>query len=370
MGLRAFASSFSKKLILDPLFEDGSSVQPKWIHEPRNLESPIEQLNDEQESNYAKCGQTHRLDRGESVAIKSKRLNGKYLKKEDCRWTFQAIDANSTLTISCGLFQLRACKQSSLRITGGGYSERFCRRRSKLTKTIDDNNMKVYFRTSSSKKRRKGFSCTVTASVVVYFLRINSSAVDALFGAHDLNNPTEFQQRVPLLNLGYVYVFNQTSKDNDYTSTVLHIPVNISDRVKPVCLPDPSKDYSGFVAVTTGWGSLSEGGPLSSVLNEVEVAILTREECESYYPSRITDTMICAGYPEGGKDRCVGDEGGPLVVRDDDGRWVLLGLASWGDGCGQPNAPGVYFKVATVASSLSQQTPEFTARFACDNASY
>ncbi|XP_068219315.1 uncharacterized protein [Palaemon carinicauda] len=153
-------SNGDEALILDPLFEDGSSVQPQWIHEPRNLE----QLNDEQESNYVKCGQTHRLDRGQSVAIKSKSRNGKYLKKEDCRWTFETIDSNSTLTISCGLFQLRACKQSSLRITGGGYSERFCKRRSKLTKTINDNNMKVYFRTSSSQMRRKGFSCTVTAS--------------------------------------------------------------------------------------------------------------------------------------------------------------------------------------------------------------
>ncbi|XP_068205397.1 uncharacterized protein [Palaemon carinicauda] len=164
LGFLCTSSSPTSKgdeaLILDPLFEDGSSVQPQWIHEPRNLE----QLKDEQESNYAQCGQTHRLDRGESVAIKSKSRNGKYRKKEDCRWTFEAIDSNSTLTISCGLFQLRACKQSYLRITGGDYSERFCRRRSKLTKTIDDNNMKVYFRTSSSQMRRKGFSCTVTAS--------------------------------------------------------------------------------------------------------------------------------------------------------------------------------------------------------------
>ncbi|XP_068218633.1 serine protease 33-like [Palaemon carinicauda] len=220
-----------------------------------------------------------------------------------------AIDSNSTLTISCGLFQLRACKQSSLRITGGGYSERFCKRRSKLTKTIDDNNMKVYFRTSSSQMRRKGFSCTVTASgncgtvnrvsrivggvetevneypwqaVFVHngtndvicgavlltdqlvettqscILKINGSAVDVLLGAHDLNNPTEFQQRVPVQRLPSLFGFNETTQDNDNIGVDIN-SVNINDRVKPICLPDPTKDYSGRVAVTTGWGSLAEG---------------------------------------------------------------------------------------------------------------
>ncbi|XP_068219770.1 trypsin-1-like [Palaemon carinicauda] len=200
-------------------------------------------------------------------------------------------------------------------------------------------------------------------------MQINGSAVDVLVGAHDLNNPTEFQQRVPVPDLPWVTGFNETSKHNDFVAFAIN-PVNLNDRVKPVCLPDSSKDYSGSVAVTTGWGSVFEGGPSSSVLNEVEVVILTREECESYYPSRITNSMICAGYPEGGKDRCTGDTGGPLVVRDDDGTWVLLGLASWGDGCGQPNAPGVYFNILMLANVLSSNIPHFTHSFACDNVSY
>ncbi|XP_068218546.1 transmembrane protease serine 9-like [Palaemon carinicauda] len=200
-------------------------------------------------------------------------------------------------------------------------------------------------------------------------MQIGNRTVDVLVGAHDLNNPTEFQQRVPVQWLPPLGWFNETSKDNDYSAFRIN-PVNLNDRVKPICLPDPTKDYTGLIAVTTGWGSFAEGGPSSSVLNEVEVVILTREECESYYPSRITMTMICAGYPEGGKDRCTGDTGGPLVVRDDDGTWVLLGLASWGDGCGQPNAPGVYFNFVQVAGIISGILPDLTNRTACDNASY
>lgn len=40
----------------------------------------------------------------------------------------------------------------------------------------------------------------------------------------------------------------------------------------------------------------------------------------------------CAGYPEGKKDACQGDSGGPMVVEDDGGSMMLIGVVSWGRG--------------------------------------
>jgi len=48
--------------------------------------------------------------------------------------------------------------------------------------------------------------------------------------------------------------------------------------------------------------------------------------------------MFCAGDLEGKKDACKGDSGGPAVA-EIQGRATLLGITSWGYGCGRPNKP-------------------------------
>ena len=39
---------------------------------------------------------------------------------------------------------------------------------------------------------------------------------------------------------------------------------------------------------------------------------------------------------------------GPLTTNDTDGMTILIGVASWGWGCGRPQSPGVYAKVSSV----------------------
>ena len=43
-----------------------------------------------------------------------------------------------------------------------------------------------------------------------------------------------------------------------------------------------------------------------------------------------------------GRDTCSGDSGGPLVCPG----LGLVGVTSWGQGCGRPDQPGVYTEVA------------------------
>ncbi|KAF3839339.1 hypothetical protein F7725_018056 [Dissostichus mawsoni] len=80
----------------------------------------------------------------------------------------------------------------------------------------------------------------------------------------------------------------------------------------------------------------------------VEVPILSHKDCDGSYPGLITDRMVCAGYLEGGKDACQGDSGGPLVCNGE-----LQGVVSWGQGCAQPNYPGVYTKVCSLMTWIN-----------------
>ena len=80
---------------------------------------------------------------------------------------------------------------------------------------------------------------------------------------------------------------------------------------------DASLNYALETATTTGWGTTSSGGSLSSKLREVDVKVLTNSQCgaDYSYPSAwITERMLCANVAGGGKDACQGDSGGPLVT--------------------------------------------------------
>ncbi|MBU2574939.1 MAG: serine protease [Elusimicrobia bacterium] len=114
-----------------------------------------------------------------------------------------------------------------------------------------------------------------------------------------------------------------------------------------------SSEVSGKATFTTaGWGTTSEGGSIAKALRKVSVPFVNKEACEAAYPGSITDSMICAGYPEGGKDSCQGDSGGPLVMGSGNNR-VLTGVVSWGEGCARPNKYGVYSKVNSAVGWIN-----------------
>ena len=88
------------------------------------------------------------------------------------------------------------------------------------------------------------------------------------------------------------------------------------------------------------------------------VPILSNQQCRktAYKPSRITDNMMCAGFTEnGGKDACQGDSGGPLQVVDNK-KSHIVGITSWGEGCGKPNYPGVYTRVNRFLTWIRSNT--------------
>jgi trypsin len=105
----------------------------------------------------------------------------------------------------------------------------------------------------------------------------------------------------------------------------------------------------------SGWGCTSEpvifNCTTSDTLRDATVPIVADSTCGSgsvYDGDFDASTMVCAGFLSGGIDTCNGDSGGPLQAPTG-GSYRLVGITSWGDGCANPNAPGVYSRVAGSA---------------------
>ena len=141
--------------------------------------------------------------------------------------------------------------------------------------------------------------------------------------------------------------YNQGSSNYDFAIVKLSQPVAFSSSVVPACLPSPTTNYDSVTATVTGWGTLSSGGSQPSKLQKVDVQTQSNSQCTgsstAYRPGDITQAMLCAAAP--GKDSCQGDSGGPLVTREGGSYYSLIGVVSWGFGCAQSNAPGVYARV-------------------------
>ncbi|KAM4885741.1 LOW QUALITY PROTEIN: transmembrane protease serine 4 [Sylvia borin] len=157
-------------------------------------------------------------------------------------------------------------------------------------------------------------------------------------------------------------------KDNDIALVKLRSPVHDSDSTKPICLPYFDEELvPGTPLWVIGWGYTEEHGKLSERLQQAEVELIDKRSCNlAAYHGDVTDRMLCAGLPQGGVDTCQGDSGGPLLYSG--GHWQVVGIVSWGQGCGTPSTPGVYtsvrayldwiYAVRRVSARGDRQLPE------------
>ncbi|XP_017486143.1 PREDICTED: serine proteinase stubble-like [Rhagoletis zephyria] len=145
--------------------------------------------------------------------------------------------------------------------------------------------------------------------------------------------------------------YNFFTYENDLALVQLDAPIDFLPHISAICLPPDGVNLLGKNGTATGWGRLTEGGVLPTVLQEVRVPIVSNDKCKNMFLSAgrheiIPDIFMCAGYDEGGRDSCQGDSGGPLQVQGEDGRWFLAGIISWGIGCGEPSLPGVCTRIS------------------------
>ncbi|KAG5871973.1 Serine protease snake [Gonioctena quinquepunctata] len=148
----------------------------------------------------------------------------------------------------------------------------------------------------------------------------------------------------------------QPSKYHDIGLVELDRPINQTEYVSMACL-DTVRYHEEIAMIATGWGRTEFQGDSSSFLLKAKLNIKSHDSCRQTYNSTSTsqlpqgildDMMICAGNNE--KDTCQGDSGGPLQLSNPSISnsievYNIIGITSFGKGCGLSNAPGVYTRV-------------------------
>lgn len=142
---------------------------------------------------------------------------------------------------------------------------------------------------------------------------------------------------------------------NDIGLLELQSPITLTEYVRPACLSIDDSSVAMEPLIATGWGKIAFHGPSSADLLEVTLDHFSTEVCSNIHkpskqlPGGINgDSQLCAGSLYEKKDTCRGDSGGPLQIRHEaiDCMYRIVGVTSFGKGCGNIGIPGVYTRVS------------------------
>ncbi|TMW55642.1 hypothetical protein Poli38472_010524 [Pythium oligandrum] len=136
--------------------------------------------------------------------------------------------------------------------------------------------------------------------------------------------------------------YSSRTSSNDF----MILELATASKVSPIKLKTagPAVDTT---ATVNGWGVTTQDGSQPTIQRQVDVPVVSDSAC-----AKVLDitpaTMLCAGG-KSNKDSCQGDSGGPLTVKSGS-EDVLVGVVSWGEGCGLAGYPGVYAQVSAAKS--------------------
>ncbi|XP_033753108.1 chymotrypsin-like protease CTRL-1 [Pecten maximus] len=157
--------------------------------------------------------------------------------------------------------------------------------------------------------------------------------------------PHRNEQKIKVKKIRIHRDYNRTTLINDVAILKLLTPVQFGTYIQPIELAKKSMDISQSKCYITGWGMRDKDDKTSSatILQQTAVSVITNEECQKGIRGRITDDMICTEDPD--RATCYGDSGGPLQCEIKPGRWVQVGITSWGNlDC--LDGPSVYSRIS------------------------
>lgn len=148
---------------------------------------------------------------------------------------------------------------------------------------------------------------------------------------------------------------------NDIALIELESEVKFTNNIKPACLPT-SIDHDFLPRASVyGFGLTNLSDIVQSqVLQYAVVENFSYEECKLKYGSKkryehgiLEKFQVCYGSHKSNQDSCTGDSGGPLTYLDKI-LHRIIGVVSFGFGCGRPGTPGIYTRVSSYVPWIQE----------------
>lgn len=177
--------------------------------------------------------------------------------------------------------------------------------------------------------------------------RLTANNINVTVGQYQISTADTNEQTIAIseILLHESYSFTDRNFKNDIA--LLRLQNDVTN-ITPIPLAANLNGLAtGDLLKVMGWGTTIENVDSSSsdTLLEVDVPYVSLAKCRESY-NGLDSSQVCAGdITNGGVDSCQGDSGGPLV-RNVNGNLQILGIVSFGNGCGQIGFPGVYTNVA------------------------
>ena len=137
---------------------------------------------------------------------------------------------------------------------------------------------------------------------------------------------------------------------------------NFNNQIQKINLINPEEvllgsQDEGVMATLTGWGNIDNNGSSPSVLQTIELPIISNQSIINLgFSSFSFDESMISVQNQNYQGPCMGDSGGPLIVRNNsDTEWLLAGVFSKTYlPCAQIDNPSTYISVNSVSDWISE----------------
>ena len=168
--------------------------------------------------------------------------------------------------------------------------------------------------------------------------------------------------------------FSPKRLSHDLAVLILAENIDVSQpNVNTACLPSCKDQFSyqfpnntGTSCWVSGWGTNHSTGSFQPVQHKLNLPLVEPGLCEANLVKALnvespgvgdqfllSTSEVCAGGDS--QDACTGDGGSPLVCQALPGRWIVVGLVTWGVGC-DGEVPGVYVDIAQAREWIRRVT--------------